>query len=135
MVATEEQIRAVVEELEETARQRLEREPENELRSAKRIPLHQVMRLADAREAEASTDWSWRPMLSLDVSRAGLGLVSANEGFELGRSVVVNCFPGRAEQMCIPGRVVRMEEFIPGLYTTGIEFQFSSELAASSHMK
>lgn len=74
-------------------------------------------------------------MLSLDVSRAGLGLVSATNSFEVGQSVVANCFPGRAEPMCIPGRVVRLEEFIPGLYTTGIEFHVGSDLAGASHLK
>ncbi len=82
------------------------------------------MRLADEDEALAKPEWAWTPMLSLDVSRDGLGLVSPSNALQVGTSVVVNCLPGHMESMTMPARVVRVDEVIPGMYATGIQFQF-----------
>ena len=132
---TDEQFRAVARELENIARKRLGQEylEKQERRSAQRTPFHQVMRLADEGEAKASTEWTWRPMLSLDVSRDGLGLVSPSDALQAGASVVVNCLPGHVEPMSMPGRVVRVDEVIPGMYATGIQFQFRSQLLEAEH--
>ncbi len=134
-LSTDEQFEAVARELENIARKRLSQECQEKQvrRSAQRTPFHQVMRLADEGEAEASTDWTWRPMLSLDVSRDGLGLVSPSDALRAGTSVVVNCLPGRVEPMSMPGRVVRVDEVLPGMYATGIQFQFRSQLPKAEH--
>lgn len=138
VLSTDEQLRAVAREVEDIARQRMvqEYEKKRELRSAQRVPFHQVMLLADARETEAGTDLSCRAMLSLDVSRAGVGLVSPTlHLLQVGMSVVVNCLPGHAEMTPIPGRVVRVDEVIPGLYSAGIQFLFRSDLLEAMLMK
>jgi hypothetical protein len=135
--STDEQLVAVAREVEDIARQRMvqEYQKKHERRSVQRVPFHQVMRLADARETEADTDSSCRAMLSLDVSRAGVGLVSPTHTLQVGTSVVVNCLPGHTEMMPIPGRVVRVDEVVPGLYLTGIEFLFRSDLLEAMLMK
>ncbi len=135
--STDEQLVAVAREVEDIARQRMVQEYKGkpERRSVRRVPFHQVMRLADARETEAGTDSSYRAMLSLDVSRAGVGLVSPMHTLQVGTSVVVNCLPGHTEMMPIPGRVVRVDEVVPGLYSTGIEFLFRSDLLGAMLMK
>ncbi len=135
VLSTNDQFMAVARELENIARRRLSQEyqEKQERRSAQRTPFHQVMRLADEGEASASTEWTWRPMLSLDVSRDGLGLVSPTNVLQIGTSVVVNCLPGHMEPMSMPGRVVRMDEVFPGMYATGIRFQFRSELLEAAH--
>ena len=121
-------LRSVAQKLEDLALERLVRKSEHERRSVVRVPFYQVMRLATGREAKACTDWSWRVILSLDVSRYGLGLVSPADSLQVAESVVVNCLPGQAEQLFMPGRVVRVDEAIPGLCTMGIEFEFRSDL-------
>ncbi len=133
--STDEQFKAVARELENIARKRLGQEDleKPERRTAQRTPFHQVMRLADQGEARASTEWTWKPMLSLDVSREGLGLVSPSDALQAGASGVVNCLPGHMEPMSMPGRVVRVDEVIPGMYATGIQFQFRSQLLQASH--
>ena len=128
VLPTDEQLRAMARELEDLARERLVRKSEHERRSVERVPFYQVMRLATGRDAKAFTDWSWRVMLSLDVSRRGLGLVSPADSLQVEGSVVVNCLPGQAEQLFIPGRVVRVDETVPGLCMLGIEFEFRSDL-------
>ncbi len=135
VLLTDEQFKAVARELENIARKRLSQEyqEKQERRSAQRTPFHQVMRLANEGEATASTEWTWTPMLSLDVSRDGLGLVSSSKALQVGTSVVVNCLPGYMEPMSMPGRVVRVDEEIPGMYATGIQFQFRSELLEAAH--
>ena len=134
-VSTDEQFRMVARELEDIARKRLGQEylEKQERRAAQRTPFHQVMRLADEGEARASTEWTWRPMLSLDVSRDGLGLVSPTNALQIGTSVLVNCLPGHMEPMSMPGRVVRVDEVFPGMYATGIQFQFCSALLEAAH--
>ncbi len=131
VLSTDEQLRAVARELEDIARQRMiqEYEKKRERRSVQRVPFHEVMRL------EAGTDWSCGVMLSLDVSRAGVGLLSPTHVLQVGMSVVVNCLPGHAEMMRIPGRVVRVDEVIPDLYSTGIQFLFRSDLLEAMLMK
>ena len=126
VLSTDEQFRAVARELESIAHQRVAQEyqEKQERRSAQRTPFHQVMRLADEDEALAKPEWAWTPMLSLDVSRDGLGLVSPSNALQVGTSVVVNCLPGHMESMTMPARVVRVDEVIPGMYATGIQFQF-----------
>lgn len=135
VLSTDEQIRAVARELEDIAHQRVAQEyqEKQERRSAQRTPFHQVMRLAGEGEAVARPEWAWTPMLSLDVSRDGLGLVSPSKALPVGMSVVVNCLPGHKEPMSISGRVVRVDEVIPGMYATGIQFQFRSELLEAAH--
>ena len=136
VLSTDEQLRAMARELEDIARQRMiqEYEKKRERRCVQRVPFHQVMHLADAREA-AGTDSSCGAMLSLDVSRAGVGLLSPTRVLQVGMSVVVNCLPGHAEMMPIPGRVVRVDEVIPDLYSTGIQFLFRSDLLEAMLLK
>ncbi len=135
VLSTDEQFRAVARELEIIARERLSKEyqEKQERRSAQRIPFHQVMRLADERDARTSAEWTWTPMLSLDVSCDGVGLVSPSNALQYGTAVVVNCIPGYVEPMSMPGRVVRVDELIPGIYATGIQFQFHSALPEAVH--
>ena len=135
VLSTDEQYRAVARELENIAHQRVAQEyqEKQERRSAQRIPFHQVMRLADEGEAIVRPEVAWTPMLALDVSRYGLGLVSHWKALPVGMSVVVNCLPGHKEPMSIPGRVVRADEVIPGLYATGIQFQFGLEVPQAAH--
>ncbi len=133
--STVEQFRAMARDLEHIARQRVaqENQKKQERRSAQRTPFHQVMRLADEDEAIANTEWAWTPMLALDLSREGLGLVAPSNALQVGTSVVINCFPGYTEPMTMPGNVVRVDEVIPGMYATGIQFQFRSELLEAAH--
>ena len=135
VMSTDEQFKAVARELEHTARKRLGQEylEKPERRAEQRTPFHQVMRLAEKGEAEAHPDWAWTPMLSLDVSRGGLGLVAASDALRVGTSVVVHCLPGREEPMAMPGCVVRVDEVIPEMYATGIQFQYRSELPQAAH--
>lgn len=137
VLSTDEQLMAVAREVEDIARQRMvqEYQKKHERRSVQRVPFHQVMRLADAGETEAGTDSSCRAMLSLDVSRTGVGLVSPTHTLQVGMSVVVNCLPGHTEMMPIPGRVVRVDEVVPDLYSTGIQFLFRSDLLEAMLMK
>ncbi len=137
LLSTDEQHMAVDRELEYISRQSMvqEYQKKNERRSVQRVPFHQVMRLADAGETEAGTDSSCRAMLSLDVSRTGVGVVSPMHTLQVGMSVMVNCLPGHAEMMPIPGRVVRVDEVIPDLYSTGIQFLFRSDLLEAMLMK
>lgn len=107
------------------AQERLAREHEPERRSAERVPFHQVMCLATTHDAKADTNW--RAMLSLNVSRGGLGLVSPTNPLQVGVVVVVDCCPSQIKQL-LPGHVVRVNEIIPGLSEMGIQFQFQSEL-------
>lgn len=136
-VSTDEQFRTVARELEVIARKRLGKEylQTQERRAAQRTPFHQVMRLEDEAEAKTRPEWAWTPMLSLDVSRDGYGLVSPSNALRVGTSVVVNCLPGHMEPMFMPGRVVRVDEVIPGMYATGIQFQFRSEFLEAMLMR
>lgn len=134
-LSTDDPLRAVVRELENIARERLSQEyqEKQERRSAQRIPFHQVMRLADERDARTSAEWTWTPMLSLDVSCDGVGLVSPPNALQCGTAVVVSCIPGYVGPMSMPGRVVRVDELIPGIYATGIRFLFHSALLEAVH--
>ena len=135
VLSTDERFKAVARELERIAHQRVAQEyqEKQERRSAQRTPFHQVMRLAHEGEAITKPEWAWTPMLSLDVSRDGLGLLSHSKTLPVGISVLVNCLPGHDEPMIMPGRVVRVDEVIPFMYATGIQFQFRSELPEAAY--
>ena len=128
-VAVDEKFRAVARELEDIARKRLNQQyrEKQERRAAHRIPFHHMVPLAEWDEARPSSEWTWRPIMSWDVSRDGLGLVSPSKKLQVDTLVVVHCLTARRMPMVIPGRVVRVHEVIPGLYATGIQFQFRSE--------
>ena len=105
------------------AQERLAQKLEPPRRSA-RVPFHQVMCLATTHDAKVD---NWTATLSLNVSRDGVGLVSPTSALKVGAVVVVDCLPGQIKQL-LPGRVVRVNEIVPGLSEIGVQFQLQSEL-------
>ncbi len=125
-VLTTAQLRALSHTLEEIARKRVVHTLHNEQRAAPRLPFRQVMRVCGFQQEEMTV--KWQPMLSLDVSRLGLGLISASYRLAVGTDVIVDCVPGSQKQICIPGRVVRVDSPIDNVWSAGIQFEFRSDL-------
>lgn len=125
MVLLKDEILAqVAEDLVAIAQERLAKKNDPDRQSAARVPFHQVMCLATTQDAKVD---NWTATLSLNVSRGGLGLVSPTSALKVGAVVVVDCLPSQIKQL-LPGRVVRVNEIIPGLSEIGVQFQLQSEL-------